>query len=354
MANVYAPCNDGAKQGLWDLLSERLHTLGGKKVCVCGDFNAVEHVDERRSPRVGPSSLDYIPFSRFIDENNLIDLPLCGRKFTWFKGDGLAMSRLDRFLLSEEWCLAWPNCQQVARLRGLSDHCSLVLSANEEDWGTRPSRMLKEKFKMIKATLKDWHSTHVQNLPSRIDSLKDRLAVLDHQGEEVTLSEAEIEEIHRVMSDIHSLSRMNASISWQQSHSLWLKEGDTNSKYFHSVLAGRRRRNAISVIQADGVNLEGVTPIRQTVFSHFASHFKAIILDRPRVDNLQFKRLNHLESRSLIKPFSEIEVRVAVWDCDSYKSPGPDGINFSSLKTSGRIFGVMSCALLPSFIVMAN
>ncbi|GAU43220.1 hypothetical protein TSUD_241100 [Trifolium subterraneum] len=85
------------------------------------------------------------------------------------------------------------------------------------------------------------------------------------------------------------------------------KEGDANSKYFHSVIASRRRGNAISVIQADGVTLEGVTPIRQAVFSHFASHFKAIHVERPRVDNLQFKRLNQVESSSLTKPFLEEE-----------------------------------------------
>jgi hypothetical protein len=27
------------------------------------------------------------------------------------------MSRIDRFLLSEEWCLQWPNSFQVALLR---------------------------------------------------------------------------------------------------------------------------------------------------------------------------------------------------------------------------------------------
>ncbi|GAU51586.1 hypothetical protein TSUD_414300 [Trifolium subterraneum] len=58
-------------------------------------------------------------------------------------GDGLSMSRLDKFLLSGDWCLTWPNCTQVARMRGLSDHCPLVLCANEEDWGPCPSRMLK-------------------------------------------------------------------------------------------------------------------------------------------------------------------------------------------------------------------
>ncbi|MCI32188.1 endonuclease/exonuclease/phosphatase family protein, partial [Trifolium medium] len=109
-------------------------------------------------------------------------------------------------------------------------------------------------------------------------------------------------------------------------------EGDANSKYFHSVLAGRHRRNAISVIQVDGVTLEGVTPIRQAVVTHFTSHFKATNIDRPGVENLQFKRLNQLESGSLTKPFTEAKVKSAVWDCDSYKSPGPDGVNFGYIK----------------------
>ncbi|CAJ2647682.1 unnamed protein product [Trifolium pratense] len=72
--------------------------------------------------------------------------------------------------------------------------------------------------------------------------------------------------------------------------------------------------------------------ITTAVFSHFASHFKNPNVDRPGVDNLQFKRLNHLECSSLIKPFTEAEVKSAVWDCDSYKSPGPDGINFGFFK----------------------
>ncbi|CAJ2635027.1 unnamed protein product [Trifolium pratense] len=343
VANVYAPCDDGAKQGLWEYFSVRLVSLVGKNVCVCGDFNAVKHIDERRSVREGHRVSDHIPFNRFIEDNSLIDLPLIGRKFTWFKGDGVSMSRLDRFLLSEEWCLSWPNCKQVAKLRGLSDHCPLVLSANEEDWGPRPLRMLKcwkdipgynafvrekwnsfqvdgwggyvlkEKLKMIKVALRDWHLAHAQNIPSRIDSLKFRLSALDEKGEEDDLSEAELAELHGVSS-------------------MWLKEGDANSKYFHSVLASRRRRNAISVIQVDGVTLEGVNPIRQAVFSHFESHFKASNVERPGVDDLQFKRLTQVEVGGLIKPFTEVEVKQAVWDCDSYKSPGPDGINFGFIK----------------------
>lgn len=141
--NIYAPCDGAARKLLWDSLSLRLQLLRGRKLCVSGDFNDVRCSEERRSVNARYSSLDFSHFNSFIDENSLLDLPLGGRKFTWFKGDGRSISRLDRFLLSEDWCLAWPNCLQIAQLRGLSDHCPLVLTVDEEDWGPRPSRLLK-------------------------------------------------------------------------------------------------------------------------------------------------------------------------------------------------------------------
>jgi hypothetical protein len=98
------------------------------------------------------------------------------------------------------------------------------------------------------------------------------------------------------------------------------------------MLATRRRGNAISSVQVDGVTLEGVHPVRQAVFSHFATHFKARVVTRPGVENLRFRRLSVVERSSLTRPFSESEVKDAIWDCDSFKSPGPDGVNFGFIK----------------------
>ncbi|GAU22999.1 hypothetical protein TSUD_98280 [Trifolium subterraneum] len=248
---------------------------GGKKVCVCGDFNVVRSNEERRSMRQGSRPSDQVSFNQFIEVNDLVDLPWSGRRFTWYKGDGLSMSRIDRFLLSEEWCLEWPNCEQQAQLRGLSDHCPLSLSVDEVNWGPRPLRMLK-----------CWQDVpgykQFVNVPGRIDSLKDRLSVLDCKGEEEGLTVGEVLELHGITSDIHSLTRMNTSICWQQARLLWLREGDANSK--------------------------------------------------PGVDDLQFHTLSFAEGGGLVKLFSIEEVRATVWDCDSYKSPGPDGIHFGFLK----------------------
>lgn len=100
-------------------------------------------LDERRIAGTATRVLDNGPFNCFIEDNFLVDLPLQGRKYTWYKGDGKSMSRLDMFLPSEDWCLKWTSCLQVAHLCGISDHCLVVLIMDEENWVPRPCRMLK-------------------------------------------------------------------------------------------------------------------------------------------------------------------------------------------------------------------
>jgi len=68
------------------------------------------------------------------------------------------------------------------------------------------------------------------------------------------------------------------------------------------------------------------------VFSHFASHFQPHHIQRPTINDLQFRGLSYAEGGGLIKPFSMEEVKAAIWDCDSFKSLGPDGINFGFFK----------------------
>jgi len=133
LLNVYAPCDISQQQALWHNISERLTTFSDLNVCICGDFNTVRSMEEHKSVG-GPSShVGSVSFNVFIGENFLVDLPLWGRNFTWFRGDGKSMSRLDRYLLSEKWCLSWPNCCQLASTRGLSDHCPIQLCIDEEN-----------------------------------------------------------------------------------------------------------------------------------------------------------------------------------------------------------------------------
>lgn len=48
-------------------------------------------------------------FREWVQEMNLIDLPLMGRKFTWAR-NGLA-SRIDRMLVDSVWISKFPNME---------------------------------------------------------------------------------------------------------------------------------------------------------------------------------------------------------------------------------------------------
>ncbi|XP_019229951.1 PREDICTED: uncharacterized protein LOC109210922 [Nicotiana attenuata] len=55
--------------------------------------------------------------------------------------------------------------------------------------------------------------------------------------------------------------------SWRQkSRALWLKEGDSHTKFFHRVAVANRRRNFIESLVVDGVRIEGEEEPSQNAF----------------------------------------------------------------------------------------
>jgi hypothetical protein len=147
---------------------------------------------------------------------------------------------------------------------------------------------LKEKLKLIKSDLKEWHQRHSKNLPSRISILKDRISTLELKSESDRLEDEELEELHDQSAELFSLSRINASICWQQSRMQWLSEGDANTKFFHSTMSSRKCKNAIQFIMVNGGLVEGVENVRSAVYSHFSTHFQSCSVNRPTMFNLQF------------------------------------------------------------------
>jgi len=50
------------------------------------------------------------------------------------------------------------------------------------------------------------------------------------------------------------------------------------------------------------------------------------------MEGLDFRTLPYNEGASLVRPFTMEEVTATVWDVDSFKCPGPDGITFGFIK----------------------
>ncbi|KAL8502134.1 hypothetical protein ACS0TY_021304 [Phlomoides rotata] len=97
------------------------------------DFNSIRRLSERVGRNSGSCRTDVEAFDNFIMDAGLIDLPLHGRSYTWYRSDGSCKSRLDRFLINNEWISKWPSSHQVGLKRSLSNHCHILLEIKVKD-----------------------------------------------------------------------------------------------------------------------------------------------------------------------------------------------------------------------------
>nr|KYP74905.1 hypothetical protein KK1_007599 [Cajanus cajan] len=107
VVNVYSPYQLVDKRRLWEEIIMSKRGFGSCLWCIVGDFNTVRRQDERKRVIGEYGARDMEEFNLFIRDMELIDIPLVGKRFTWFKSDDSMMSRLDRVLVSESWSAQW-------------------------------------------------------------------------------------------------------------------------------------------------------------------------------------------------------------------------------------------------------
>ncbi|GKG11197.1 RNA-directed DNA polymerase, eukaryota, reverse transcriptase zinc-binding domain protein [Tanacetum coccineum] len=65
----------------------------------------------------------------------LVDLPIGSRSFTWMNKAGTKLSKLDRFLISEDVTIWLPDVRITALDRLWSDHNPILLHIDKTDFG---------------------------------------------------------------------------------------------------------------------------------------------------------------------------------------------------------------------------
>ncbi|CAJ2644149.1 unnamed protein product [Trifolium pratense] len=333
----------------------------GGEWCLGGDFNAVLKVGERKGSSSLNRQTERWEFRQFVEGMEIIDVPVTGKKFTWFSADGKTMSRLDRFLLSEGFIDKSGVSGQWVGERDISDHCPVWLLCSNLNWGPKPFKfnncwlehaefnrfvedlwvkmpskgkkafVLKEKLKSLKEALKGWNKEVFGVLDMNIESTVKEL----NEVEGLMASDELVSDIvdrgglqKRFWEQLH----YKESLLKQKSKMKWIQDGDANSRFFHASLKGRRRRNQVVTIKKEDSWIQGVECIKNEVKLHFEKNFVEECVDRPFLSGIGFNSLNDDDNLTLMEPFGEEEVREVIWNCDGNKSPGPDGFNFNFFK----------------------
>ncbi|GKV35275.1 hypothetical protein SLEP1_g43574 [Rubroshorea leprosula] len=291
------------KRSLWEDLKDLVLQTRGLW-CLVGDFNTVKNVEEKVGSKV--ITIEMREFNNFIMESELIDIPLVGRKYTWYHSSGKLMSRIDRFLMSEEWLNKWGEATQWGLTRTVSDHCPILLRHQKVNWGPKPFRFfdvwleqegcrevireawrrkrihgwagfrIKEKLKNTKEAVKKWSRNFALEIERRITEATAEISQLD-----------------------------------QKSRKAWLVKGDANTKVFHNCVKGRWKRNEINSIHVKGVQITKADKLKEEIASFFEETFTEEKWRRPVVEGLQFKQISPANNVFLTAPFFEEEIKTA-------------------------------------------
>jgi hypothetical protein len=293
----------------------------------------------------------------FIAEMGLMDLLLAEGVSTW--ANNVSWSRLDRFLVSPDWELNYPRLMQKKLLHVCSDHAPIILmrgcAQNGKSafkfknmwlkeggfvdkviswWSSfsftgSPSFILAKKLRALKSEIKRWNREVFGNVGVRNKAWAEELDFLDRIEEVRRLSEEEKERMRVLVSDLEA-SLLQEEISWRQkSRVRWLKERDKCTKFFHQVASANRMNNTIESLIVDGSPTSDPDSIGEHVVNYYESLFTEPLSWRPRLDNLEFDRLNGEEAASLENPFEEREVREVIKGMNRDKAPGPDGFSMA-------------------------
>ncbi|GJW30068.1 RNA-directed DNA polymerase, eukaryota, reverse transcriptase zinc-binding domain protein [Tanacetum coccineum] len=197
MVNIYSPQDYVSKLALWNRLTDFMHHHNGSYI-MFGDMNAVRNAQERFGTTLNSIEADH--FNSFIDSTGLVDLPIGGRSFTWMNKAGTKLSKLDRFLISEDVTIRLPDVRITALDRLWSDHNPILLYIDKTDFGPTLFKLynswllrdgfdnlIKEEWELLDSNLKCHEK--FRRLKDKIKQWSNNIKTLERNRKTVTLEE---------------------------------------------------------------------------------------------------------------------------------------------------------------------
>ncbi|KAJ9546518.1 hypothetical protein OSB04_019061 [Centaurea solstitialis] len=308
--------------------------------CLRRHFNEVRSADERKGSIFDHRGAKW--FNDFIIDAGLSDMNLGGRKFTWMNGDYSKLSKLDRFLVNLGFLDLWPSMNAIALSRVLSDHCPILLGSMFGDFGPIPLKFFNswlsnpELENLVKET---WDIQKFEfEVHSKIERLSRKLRFLkvsikDWKKSTVRIWEKDIDGLKLKITSIELLAELAKGQDELD------KNSDENSLYFQGIINGKLRKSKINGLNVNGNCTTDLDKIKDAVGEFFENIFKEEHPIRPCISSPFFKKISDNQQLWLKAPFTNQEVKDAIWSCGQNKALGPDGFSFEFIRKFWSIVG---------------
>jgi hypothetical protein len=94
----------------------------------------------------------------------------------------------------------------------------------------------------------------------------------------------------------------------QTAREKFIIEGDENTKFFHLLAKGRKRRVKIPFLCHDGISVNDSKGINKIASSYYKDLFGPSVLSSINISNLNMKQLSDTDRSFLTAPFSINEI----------------------------------------------
>ncbi|KAF7823297.1 ribonuclease H [Senna tora] len=269
-------------------------------------------------------------FKSWINDCGLIDVVPAGPFFTWEgpkrQGQRKLYKRLDRVLCNQNWRSEFPDASTRCLIRINSDHHPLLVSM--EDMGpnahNRPFRfencwMQHEKF--TEFLKQEWEV--FGDIPRRKRRLLNRIngiqAAIDRKYNPF------LERLGRELEkELETVLNQEEALWFQKARCQWIRDGDRNTRYYHTKTISHRRRNKILMLKDNSGNwTEDLEEIKKITVNFYKELFKEDS-DPTNCPHPEFKWPvieDHVWD-SINVPFSPDEIKIALFNIGSTKAPG--------------------------------
>lgn len=351
LTGFYGHPNRNHHQESWALL-QNLATMSTRPWVCMGDFNDILANHEKKGGRRQPNALIQ-GFRNAVMAAGLCDFPMSGYKFTWETGRGSdrwVEEKLDRVLTSPSFNSLFSHARAASLEASSSDHLPILLEIRlfiptqlarrfkfENSWRREP-----QCRELISNVWNSSASVDVFNKLLRCGELLYRWGLdirnlhkqelvqckLDMQHLRGSRSLADVRKFEEAKKRYHDLLR-DKEIQWKQRAKVfWLKEGDSNTRFFHAMATNRKKKNLIHRLQdSNGVWCERGPALDTLIVDYFQDIFQANSGDtQPIIDHIPHC-ITEEDNAFLLAPYSPEEARAAVFSMQADKAPGLDGFN---------------------------
>lgn len=357
---VYGEPKTAQRHVFWDRLRFLKAQWQGPWVCI-GDFNEALSNDEHLGPTVRDENQMRL-FRECLEDCQLVDLGFCGPKFTWNnrqQGASNIRVRLDRAVANGQFTQLYDDVQVENIITTSSDHFVVHLAISkhgerrqrettahrfryeaawcrapdylervEKSWadGSAGPRNLKTtwtKLSEMAKSLSEWSKNSFGSPRKEINKLEKRLLRLRIDGATRSYSQEESDIEHRLC----ELFEREEIMARQRSRVDWLQAGDRNTSFFQARATSRRRTNKIKyLMRHDGTKCEDQSEIREMArLFHMELFTTEPQVEIDKVLEAIPLRIDQAINEDLCKPYSNEEIKEALFQMGPTKAPGPDG-----------------------------